>query len=149
MKLLSSKLGIIATAALLSSALAWTAHAQASHLLRVHVPFAFLAGDQTLPAGDYLVKVDPRLNVIDLLPRENNEIHRLLLRHDFVKRPASNLDDGLLTFAKYGNQFVLRGVWTDGAAEGHEVVPSKAEIELSKNTGGAPTAGAEVMLESR
>ncbi len=138
MKNLSSKLGLIVAAGLVAAAFTTTAGAQERQLFRVHVPFAFLAGEQTMPAGDYLIKLDPGFNLVDFMPARGTGIHRVMLKHDFVARPHHDTAGGLLTFAKYGDRLVLRGVWGVGEEDGRQVVTSKAEIELARAAGGKP-----------
>jgi hypothetical protein len=142
MKTLISKVGFLAAAGLMAVTFTATASAQDANLMRFHVPFAFLAGNQTMPAGDYVLKVDPRFNLVDILPSRGTKVYRVALKQDFVRRPHQAAEGGLLTFAKYGDKLVLRGVWANGKPEGHEVQTSKAEIELARSTGGSP-AGAE------
>jgi hypothetical protein len=136
MKNLNSKLGLIAAAGLMAATFTTTAGAQDTHLFRVHVPFAFLAGDQTMPAGDYTIRLDPRFNLVDLAPTPGTGLHRVMLKHNFVTRPHRGSSGGLLTFAKYGDKLVLHGVWARGEEDGHEVVTSKSEIELVRANGG-------------
>lgn len=138
MKTLISKLGLIAAAGLMATTIATTASAQDRNLMRVNIPFAFLAGERTLPAGDYLFRLDPQFGLVDIHPMGNNAIYRVQLRGGFVSRQSSGHEGGLLTFAKYGSRLALRGVWANGEHEGHEVKTSKAEIELARATGGVP-----------
>lgn len=149
MKILSSKLGLIAAAGLMAATLTTTARAQDNNLFRVHVPFNFLAGNQVMPAGDYTVRYDPRFNLVDILPTPGRGIHRVMLHAKFTKRPGNNSEGGLLTFAKYGDKFVLRGIWSDGASEGHEAIASKAEIELARGSGAMAPAETETGVEIR
>ncbi len=146
MKTLSFKLGLIAAAGLLATTMAATANAQDRHLMRVNVPFAFLAGDRTLPAGDYLFRLDPQFDLVDIHPIAENAIYRVQLKGAFVSRQRTGSEGGLLTFAKYGNRLVLRGVWANGEHEGHEVKTSKAEIELARATGGGSAGTESVMM---
>jgi hypothetical protein len=140
MKTLVSKLGLLAAAGLMASTFVTTAAAQTSNLMRVHIPFAFLAGNQTLPAGDYMMKIDSGFNLLDILPMQGTRTHRVLLQSQFVRRPKGANNGGLLTFAKYGERLVLRGIWTGGDREGRVLKTSKAEIELARGTGGTPAA---------
>jgi hypothetical protein len=140
MKTLVSKLGLLTAAGLMAATFVTTAAAQITSLMRVHIPFAFLAGERTLPAGDYMLKLDSGFNMVDIVPMQGTRTQRVLLQPQFVKRPNGAGERGILTFAKYGDRLVLRGIWTGGDREGHVVKTSKAEIELARNTGGTPVA---------
>ena len=118
MKILSSKLGLLAATGLMAAMFVTTASAQQPNLMRVQIPFAFLAGDRTMPAGDYMVKFEPNFNLVDLVPMQGTTTLRVLMKMGFVRRPKDAGQLGLLTFAKYGDRLVLRGVWASGDREG-------------------------------
>ncbi len=149
MKLLTSKVGLFAAAALFAATFTATAQAQERHLFRVNVPFTFVAGDQSMPAGNYLVRLDPRFNMVDLTPTAGTGLHRVMLKGDFARRPGKTRDGGLLTFAKYGDTMVLHGVWADGASEGHEVVRSKTEVALARSVAPSSTSESDSTVEIR
>jgi hypothetical protein len=146
MKTLVSKLGLLTAAGLMAATFVTTAAAQTTNLMRVHIPFAFLAGEHTLPAGDYMLKLDSGFNMVDIMPMQGTRTQRVMLQPQFVQRPKGASERGLLTFAKYGDRLVLRGIWTGGDREGHVVRTSKAEVELAHSTGGTPAAESSVMI---
>ena len=146
MKILTSKLGLLAATGLMAAMFVTTASAQQPNLMRVQIPFAFLAGDRTMPAGDYMVKFEPNFNLVDLVPMQGTTTLRVLMKMGFVRRPKDAGQLGLLTFAKYGDRLVLRGVWASGDREGHEVKTSKAEIELARSAGATPGAADNTVM---
>lgn len=149
MKLLTSKVGLFAAAALFAATFTATAQAQDRHLFRVNVPFTFVAGDQSMPAGNYMVRLDPKFNTLDLTPTAGTGIRRVMLKGDFAHRPGKTREGGLLTFAKYGDTMVLHGVWADGALEGHEVVRSKTEVALARSVAPSSASESDTTVEIR
>lgn len=101
--------------------------------MRVHIPFAFAAGESHLPAGDYRISLDPIF-------------HRFLLQQDggssiflLAQRPFSRgaQDHGTLVFDKYGDRYFLRRVNTAGDSLGFEWPESRAEREMANISGPA------------
>jgi hypothetical protein len=93
-------------------------------LAEVNIPFAFQTGLQTLPAGTY--RID----------RESSNLVRLqgpgraagfVEMHDAIKRRAA--DHGTIVFARYGDKYYLRQIWTAGSTDGLECPKSRAEKE--------------------
>ena len=149
MKLFTSKAGLFAAAALFAATFTATAQAQDGHLFRIDVPFSFVAGDQSMPAGNYLVRLDPKFNMVDLTPKGGTHVQRVMLKGDFAQRPGKTRNGGLLTFAKYGDTMVLHGVWADGASEGHEAVRSKTEVALARSVVPASASESDSNVEIR
>jgi hypothetical protein len=93
-------------------------------LAEVNIPFAFQTGLQTLPAGTY--RID----------RESSNLVRLhgpgraagfVEMHDAIKHRAA--DHGTIVFARYGDKYYLRQIWTAGSTDGLECPKSRAEKE--------------------
>lgn len=61
-------LRVFAVAGLLIAS-AFSAFSDADYILRVHVPFQFLVGQTTLPAGDYLIQQDGISGIVTLQNR--------------------------------------------------------------------------------
>jgi hypothetical protein len=111
---LFTKTGLFAVAiAVLFTATA----AQAQPLLsRADIPFAFIAGNTTLPAGSYLVKFDPQTRQVQLSAPQGKASMFMLTRTVARAREAGG--KGLLLFNKYGNTYALRTVWNPGQVNG-------------------------------
>ncbi|HSB15201.1 MAG TPA: hypothetical protein VLE22_12140 [Bryobacteraceae bacterium] len=106
-------------------------------LVRIEIPFRFIAGDQVLPAGVYRVAVDPAFNRMELRT-EDGASGAFVSVYTAAKAPAS--DTGKLLFHGYGNTFFLQGVWAAGMTSGYKLPASKAEREMAK----VRSAGAQV-----
>lgn len=131
MKNLTLQMAAMIAVVLVALTLAAPANAQVCYL-RANIPFAFYAGDQLLPAGAYQLRVDVGARVVDLLPAADSGTHRLQLSGKFLSRSRSGLESGMLRFHRYGMSFFFNGVWRPDELEGHQVLQSRGEIELSK-----------------
>ncbi len=133
MTTLNSRRGILVAAGLALLTVAVPAFADTT-FMRIDIPFAFLAGDQVLPAGMYDVNVSNSNNYADFRSTSETRIHRVLLTTGRVERKPSQADRGVLQFQKYGDHMVLRAVFNSWRTEGFIFNKTKAESELA-NTG--------------
>ena len=109
MKSVLKKSMLLATAFL---ALAGTAHASVSSVLQVKVPFPFLVGSQTFPAGKYLVQRDDIASAAMLIRGDdnNNRSARFMLTMPADGRdPAGSVP--ALAFTRHENQYRLSTIW--------------------------------------
>src|SRR5450759_1262955 len=122
------------------AALLWVVPAGAQvSTMRMEIPFTFVAGDQVLPAGQYVVTVDQNFHHcrFDNLSDSTLRIVRLASATD--SRPLTNSAQGTLRFTRYGGQHFLIAVWRPGQEEGNRVVVSKRLVETAKSKGnGSP-----------
>lgn len=88
--------------------------------MRATIPFSFVAGNEVLPSGDYVVTFD-RFNHILLEQRGGTGMQVVQLGYRQPMRPVRNLESGALQFYKYGDTLVLGNVWRPDRAEGAEV----------------------------
>ncbi|HYW42774.1 MAG TPA: hypothetical protein VE959_07955 [Bryobacteraceae bacterium] len=120
---------IAATAA--AFALVTSASAQTTSM-RMEIPFSFVAGDQTLPAGAYQVRVEESTCRVVILPAAETRILAFRLSLKSVSRKPANAELGTLQFQKYGDEYVLHAVWRPGQTEGHFFAQSKTERDLAR-----------------
>jgi hypothetical protein len=115
--------------------------------LRAEVPFDFVVGDKTLPAGTYAVREITLSSDGALLISSRDSNHRTIRLSHSVK--ASGIKGARITFRRYGDTYFLAQVWTSGSMEGREIVKSKAERaaerELAKSASQNNLAKAEVV----
>lgn len=102
--------------------------------MRAYIPFAFLAGNETLPAGEYIVRVD-EFNRVVMQSRDSARATGVPITSN-VLQSSSKADTGRLEFAKYGETYVLRNVWHSGSTQGNQVVISRKVKELARNHSG-------------
>ena len=120
------------------AALAWAAvPANAQTLYRANIPFAFTAGPTAMPAGEYLVVVNPDTRVLRLRAAKSMDTYSMMLLASTEKRQTTNVDDGLLRFQKSGDKLFLRAVFCSGNDLGNQVRLPKALIEAASVNPGA------------
>ena len=107
------------------SAIAQTVHVSAD------IPFNFVVGSKTYPAGAYSVKtMGDRDDKVLLLNAEDGKNSMAIFSN-----AAQNLtpaDKTKLVFSRYGNQYFLSQVWVNGATRGHQLPKSNRENEVAK-----------------
>ena len=97
----------------------------------VQIPFDFVAGNKTLPAGEYIVK--PTLATRVTLIR-NASGQREYTTISTMPVPAETMPTAAkLVFHKYGDQYFLSQVWTPERNLGGQLSESRAELELAKS----------------
>ena len=112
--------------------LAAPAGAQVS-TMRMEIPFAFVAGDQLLPAGQYVVTVDQDFNRCLFANQSNTNAQMIRLESATESRRLAKASLGTLRFTRYGGQHFLSAVWRPGHEEGNRVVASKRLLEAARS----------------
>ena len=99
--------------------------------VRASVPFDFIVGGRTMPAGDYVLGTTGSFGLL----RVQNAAAGITTA--FV---ASNLADGPLdedkafvTFRRYGGDYFLAEIWNGSAATGRSIPVSPTEREKAKS----------------
>ena len=98
-----------------------------NHEMTVSVPFGFIAGDKSLPAGDYSVQVNPERGSVVLHQAGQSPLILLTNRRESTDTPPR----GKLVFKRYGSHFFLSEVWNQDNATGRALTPSAAEKEMA------------------
>ncbi len=113
-------------------------------MMRANIPFAFLAGEQMYPAGDYWVGVNNDFRYVNLRSVDSTTEQRVAFNGTCVQRNGQDLAKGFLQFERYGATYTLHAVGVPDAKAGVGLKPSSAEKELARANGGS--ASAEVTL---
>ena len=100
-----------------------------NHEMTVSVPFGFIAGDKSLPAGDYSVQVNPERGSVVL--RQEGQDPLMILTNRKESRSAPQR--GKLVFQRYGTSFFLAEVWSQANATGQTLTTGAREKELARN----------------
>jgi hypothetical protein len=111
----------IALLAIANFAMAGSSFAQ-SNGVRANVPFDFTVGNDLLPAGTYTIK--PQSTSVIVIKNHDKPIAVLSLVHQDGNKSTNG---GKLTFHKYGDQYFLSEILSDGANMNVEIPTSKAE----------------------
>jgi hypothetical protein len=96
-------------------------------MMRLHIPFAFVAGGAHLPAGDYIVyhPGDPYLVVVE---KDDGKARGMEYIHPSATDPDASSTK--LVFNKYGEQYFLSQVWTEPDRELHQAFKGRMEKQL-------------------
>jgi hypothetical protein len=115
-----------------------TAHAQTVDTVAVTVPFEFVAGGATLPAGDYRIgRVNPGLNQ-ELAITGYSKGSAFLLPEAYDHGPS---DQPRLSFINIGGRYFLSKVKTTGGVYTMPVPPASMALAQTKGQNTVPSAG--------
>jgi hypothetical protein len=114
-------------AALAVLIMAAAAHAQQA-TLSATVPFNFVVGDRTYPAGDYLFRNSESL--LKITNPERGKTEMTLSDACESLRPSA---DSRLVFDRIGGYLFLRQIWVAGNSHGRELPRTRTEIRLAQN----------------
>ena len=106
--------------------------AQSARSKITNIPFDFIVGEKTLPAGEYTFEPNRRDsdNVWLIQSRKGNAS---VLVATISVRANQSPDETQLVFRKYGDQYFLSQIWTPGGNTGRELLITRSERELAKN----------------
>ena len=113
---------------LVLASMAATQVARAQESMVVDIPFAFTAGDATLPSGEYRVQ---RLNqnpVLLLIRCSDASAAAIVITNEAQAKELQS--ESKLVFKRYGNSYFLSQVWTAGSIHGRELSKSPREKEM-------------------
>lgn len=122
MKTLTNRALLVLTVALCVVA----AQAQSTVMLKGTVPFNFIAGDQSLPSGDYSVTALDQ--EIECWFDQNGR--GLFMLRTIPMGKQDNVSSTKLVFHRYGNDYYLAEIWSAGVS--HEVQASRSQKRLAK-----------------
>lgn len=111
---------ILATLSLAATSLV----AQSKPVIKVNVPFNFMVGAKTLPAGEYRIQTE-RPNLV-LIQSTDSKSNTNLTAHSAQDTQMNGV--AALRFNRYGDRYFLSQIWT-GSDQGQELPPSRAEKE--------------------
>ena len=100
---------------------------------RFYVPFQFHLGNILLPAGDYIINIDPACGRIKV--SSPSGWATMFLSANEPIRSAKSAKTGQLVFHRYGNVYTLHRLWRYGTTAGYELPVSKFEREIAKKAG--------------
>ena len=101
-----------------------------SNTLVANIPFQFAVGKATLPSGEYRIK---SVNDSTLMIRSKDG-HQGAVAITVAVTSHQSGDTGKLVFNRYGDQYFLSKILPAGHPTGRELVKSRAELEMAKNT---------------
>jgi hypothetical protein len=105
-------------------------HAQAVNV-RAQVPFNFVLGDRTYPAGDYSIQT-----LVDYsysLRISNREAKVSGLSQSYPITSAKDSKQTVLIFARIGNSYFLHQVRTENSSVGRQFRRSRMQAQMALN----------------
>ena len=115
-----------------------------SSSLTANIPFDFMVGNKTLPAGSYKVG---RPNTAGMLVIQSAD-HRgsaFFLAH-FVSAKSGQDNSAKLIFNRYGDQYFLSQVWSGEETDGRGLIKSRREREVAKGNQAKNASEPEVVF---
>jgi len=106
--------------------------AQSERSKLTNIPFNFIVGQKTLPAGEYTVEPNRR-DYDQVWLVQNREGDASALFTTMPIRANQTQEETKLVFHKYGDQYFLSQIWTPGGNSGSELLMPRLERELAKN----------------
>jgi hypothetical protein len=146
---MKSKLGTITTLSFLLVLAAVSVNAQqlSESKITVNIPFEFVVGETTFPAGQYsLLRIVSNSSADQLLIRSED---RSVDTPTGITRPNRGSEiqkRSSLVFNRYGDQYFLSQVWTAGSDTGRELFRSRSERNLAKQVARSKSKPSKVTL---
>ena len=108
--------------------------AQSAHSFDVEIPFPFVLGGQSLPAGKYeLSRIDQAKPNLVMVRNANARMLRLLLTLRVQKETPSATT--YLLFGRFGDQLYLSEIWIKGDMNGIRIPPMGQEERQDPSKG--------------
>lgn len=115
-----------------------SAVAQSSRSKVTNIPFSFTVGGKTLPAGQYTIERHQKQSENIWLVQSRDGRSSVLVNTQSV-RSYEPQDKGKLVFRRYGSQYFLSQIWSEGATSGRELRVSRSKSDVAKNEGEGET----------
>lgn len=108
-----------------------SARAQASLPLTANIPFEFVVGNQTLPAGEYRIErlLSGRPDVLLIRGKDSHALTAVMTMAVLAKDWQA---ESKLIFNRYGDHYFLSQIWTQGDNSGRELYKTPRETELAR-----------------
>lgn len=105
-----------------------SAYAQTTNV-KADVPFKFVVAGRTMPKSEYTIRT---LDGIDhaLSIRGEGQKPSIFLANSCVSLKSVQTK---LVFNRYGDQYFLSEIWTEGNNAGYQLARSRRELEMARN----------------
>jgi hypothetical protein len=104
---------------------------RADEPMLVNIPFAFVAGNATLPAGEYRVERLHGNSAVVLIRCSDTSAAAVVLSN--ATQAKETPTQSKLIFKRYDNRYFLSQVWSAGSIRGRELLKSRAEKEITQS----------------
>ena len=133
----------LATIGVFLTLTAGSLQAQTGYKIEVNIPFDFTAGQTSLGAGIYSVKLITE-NTLLVRSLDGKKSVLLLARQ---AEPVSRQKPARIIFNRYGDRYFLSQAWVTGADIGRQLHPSRAERDLANKYRLAKSDGKSQQVE--
>ncbi len=106
------------------------ASAQSTDPINFRTPFAFVVGDQLLPAGTYTVRV---VSPTGTLSFHSDDGNISVLISSVPVQASQTADRFKFIFHRYGIHYYVSEIWTPGYKTGRTIQPRASELEVARN----------------
>lgn len=108
------------------------AQAQTANQMKADIPFRFVIGEQTLPAGEYSVRyINQDSGKTALLFKSTDGKVSRIVNMNTTQRGAMKAS---LVFNQYGDTYFLSEVWTGADQYGLSIPRSRSERQMKEGT---------------
>jgi hypothetical protein len=114
-----------------------SANGQATGQVTADLPFQFVVGDKSLPAGKYVAKSNTGSRVVAI---ENRASHGSAMRITSDISGNGKSEKARLIFHRYGNRYFLAEVWM-GERNGSQLTKSREEKALERELASLASKG--------
>ncbi|MGE0129828.1 MAG: hypothetical protein AB7U82_17240 [Blastocatellales bacterium] len=107
------------------------AYAQSDERVIADIPFAFVVGDETLPAGEYVIKqgITNSPDVLLIRGEDNSNAVFVMAQETQATRTPDKTE---LVFNEIGNTYFLSKIWVAGDDMGRELPKTSAERAMEQ-----------------
>ena len=99
--------------------------------LRANIPFDFIVGNQTIPAGSYSFK-RARQDDDLILQISNFAGKTVTFRNTILVTTLKPKNKSILVFHRYDNKYFLSQVWPAGTLAGRSLPPARSERDIRR-----------------
>jgi hypothetical protein len=125
------KQSFVMASLLVLSSMAATQVARAQEAMAVNIPFAFVAGNATLPAGEYRVETLNRNSAVLSIHCSDPSASAMVITNAAQAKELNS--ESKLVFNRYGNRYFLSQVWKAGSIRGRQLLKSPREKEVAQS----------------
>src|SRR5262245_16335960 len=111
--------------------------------ITVNIPFDFVVGKKTLPAGEYSVRSAQPNSGDSVLSISSKDSRVNVFGFTTAVQSPTFTDRGKLVFHRYGDQYFLFQIWSSGTTTGRALAKSRAERDLERKARIAAAVGAQ------
>ena len=100
--------------------------------VKANIPFDFIAGKKTLPAGEYTIErgMSGERDVLLIRSADNHHVLFLLAQDTLARQTPT---ETALLFSKIEDKYFLYKIWIAGEDTGREIPKPRAERELERH----------------